>query len=423
VLVGGFVAALLGRYWAGPGPAAGRDDELQFTDNRVIEHLPLYLGADDLEFVRRLQEANLFPADGPAGPPAEPPPADKEKLTALFKSYPPARQQQLRRLDQDFHELPDADRLAVGRVLERYAVWLDRLPDPSRKAVLYAPTREDRVEVVAGLLAMGRREALPLAVRKKMENATIDERLKLQNDWQAAEQLSRDEWQLARRQWAAVTDKDRKPWPFDDDKLAKQVDDFVRTALRVDFSYRPAAGKKDDLPAGLRLTPAEWADLRAKRFAAEQFGNWFVYGLQVYRLAEKYPYLPPPVGKPPVTEPEQVGSKRARPILAAARYRGKWPEYALAVNDSFRRSGFEPPSGLGPAKREEFPKALQEFVNQTLIPGLTGEESARLNGLEGKWPDYPQEIVKLARKYDHPVPGVTLPGSPHQWGKFYALKP
>ena len=42
-----------------------------------------------------------------------------------------------------------------------------------------------------------------------------------------------------------------------------------------------------------------------------------------------------------------------------------------------------------------------------------------LDNLKGRWPQYPQRFLDLARKYDISVPGVMLPGSPHQWAKLY----
>ncbi|MFO0849029.1 MAG: hypothetical protein U0871_10825 [Gemmataceae bacterium] len=416
-----FGIALIGRLAF--GPLKGRDD-LQFSDLRVIEHLPLYHGADDLEFARRLADARLFDPDGAAGPTVEPPPADREKLTARFRSYPPARQQQLRQLDQEFHELPEAERTSVGRVLEKYAVWLDRLPDQARRAILEVPTREGRIEAIAGRLAHDRREALPVAVRGRLDRHPSGEGLAAADEWQAADLARREEWHLARRQWEKVARPGSKPWPFDQPELARQVDEFVRAALKADVVFRPGIPKQGDLSPSCRLSFQEVIDLKVKHLGATENGNWFVYGLQVYRLAERHPYLPPPVGRPPVTEPKQVDTKRTN-LVENARNRGKWPDFAMSVADAFRKAKkpLPVPKGLGPARREEFPEPLRAFINQTLIPGLTADERAKLDGLEDRWPDYPQEVVRLAKKYDHPVPGVTLPGKPSEWARYYALKP
>ena len=45
------------------------------------------------------------------------------------------------------------------------------------------------------------------------------------------------------------------------------------------------------------------------------------------------------------------------------------------------------------------------------------EMPLRLKAAEGKWPDYPQAVVKLAAEHGLTVPGTTLPGSPEQWNK------
>jgi hypothetical protein len=118
-------------------PVQTPPDELPISDRGVVENLPLYAGADDLDFVRSLAGAEFFgddpavsfdaklkapqpvEADAPSG-------AAFEKLAEHFKALPPARQQAIRELHKQMQEV--ADREELFRVLEVYAVWLDRLP-------------------------------------------------------------------------------------------------------------------------------------------------------------------------------------------------------------------------------------------------------------------------------------------------------
>ena len=75
-------------------PAAVRrpaPTELSYADVRVIENLPLYLGVDDLDFLRALDDAELFapdPAAGSDGPRLDVPPANREKLEATVRCLP-----------------------------------------------------------------------------------------------------------------------------------------------------------------------------------------------------------------------------------------------------------------------------------------------------------------------------------------------
>ena len=86
------------------GPPRVDPDTLPLSDLRVIERLPLYLGVDDLAFVRALDEPDLFGRDARSvEPPAIVPTGqpdlsadDRDQLIRLFLSYPPLRREQLR---------------------------------------------------------------------------------------------------------------------------------------------------------------------------------------------------------------------------------------------------------------------------------------------------------------------------------------
>ena len=74
---------------------------------------------------------------------------------------------------------------------------------------------------------------------------------------------------------------------------------------------------------------------------------------------------------------------------------------------------------IGPSKPGEFTAAVNDFVTTTLKGKLTGSEWEALRRLEGKWPDYPKELVRLARMHDLEIPGVTPPGPPSRWEQVY----
>jgi hypothetical protein len=434
--VGGFAAHAVLR------PYLNQPERPNLDDLRVIERLPLYAAVDDLEFLRRLDDPDLFgpgfllstPAVSPPGgvgrveAPPEASPAGRDRLIAMFRQYPPARQQQLRQLHQQFEDLPAADRDHLGHVLETYAVWVDRLADEDRRKVLAAHSADARLEVVRQLKEEGWRKGLPAGSRELLKRAANPEEVvQLADRWTRAERTRREEWSLARRQWEALHGPDRRPWPFHDPALVAQVDDYVKSVLKVDLAAR--VEPKREVPAHWRVTWEEYQELRQRHQAAEKDGNWFLYGLILYRLDGKRPSLPEPADRLPVTDAQQVRElvKDFKPRGALAqiekRSRGKWPEFALEVAAASQRAGAPVPKGLGPARPEEFRPPVAHFVTEVLDPRLTPAEREALNKLQGRWPDYPRRMIDLAVKYDEPVPGVTLPGKPSLWAKYYSLMP
>ena len=428
---GGYVAHFALR------PAAGHTDELSYADVRVIENLPLYLGVDDLEFLRVLDDPELFAPSLVTGagrtdvsrPDA--PPVNREKLETLYTSYPAARRQQLRDLDQQLREVPASQREHLVRVLEGYAVWLDQLTDADRREVLAAADADARLDTVRRVKERAWRDSLPAKARDQLKLVASDqERLGLVETRKVAEHARQEEWQLARRQWDDLR-PDRKPWPFSDPDLARGVDEYIRTVLKVDPSVRPEG--KGDLPATWRVTPAEYADLRVRHLAAANGGggwDWFSYGLVVHRLSQKHPYLPPFDDRKPLTDATTLPLPLVRELRAKGGLqlnekrwtRGKWPEFALEVDAAADRARVKLAEKLGPSRPGEFSPAVNVLLDG-LLPMLTPDERVGLEKLEGEWPEYPRAVVRLAQKHDLSISGVTLPGRPSLWTRYYSLAP
>src|SRR5205807_2105152 len=122
------------------------------------DNLPLYAAADDIEFVHTLAGPDYFGEDPAVAfdPNLKTPPVEAEQLPAPtfetlakgFKALPPARRQAIRELHKQLtaQDVPTRDRLT--RVLEAYAIWLDRLPEPERRGVLAAATPLVRLGVI-----------------------------------------------------------------------------------------------------------------------------------------------------------------------------------------------------------------------------------------------------------------------------------
>lgn len=435
VLAGG-VAFAGGRVWKQaitPPPA-----DLPLSDLAVIESLPLYAGVDDLAFLRELHKTDLFDAASADADPTRRdslPADDRERLIEQFRTFTPARQQQLRTLHQKLNDPTLNDRSPLLRTLEAYAVWLARLPDADRKRVLDA-ARDDRVNVVLQVSERRWREALPQRQQEALRHVdSAEERLELLQTFRAEEADRRQEWEIANRQWQAASTKERgkdyKPWPFDQPNAAQQVDEYIKTAFGVDpkaVTLRPKKGEKvektDPLPQSCRLTPQEAAELLECREAVSHGERWFNYGVMLLRLSEKYPTLPrPPANGKLVLSPKELqGTGYVIPkedVLKRRAVVGKWPDFALEAWQANPKDTKLPP--LGPSRPDEFTDPVKRFATETLPAKLTQTEKDRLKGLEGKWPEYPRELVRLAREKNLGVPEVTLPGEPDSWRKYYQL--
>lgn len=413
---------------------APRPEPVSIDDLPVIESLPLYAGVDDLAFLRSLHAADLFDTDSAdAQPPRRDPlpAADRDRLIDQFRGFTPARQQQLRTLHQQLNDPTLNDRSPLLRTLEAYAVWLSRLPDADRKRVLEV-TPEQRLEAVQQVSEKRWREELPLRQQemlKHVENA--EDKLDTLRFIRGEEADRRQEWEIAQRQWQTVSGRERprdwKPWPFDQPNAERQVDDYIRLAFGVDPTRSVAKPPKDkpEVQSSWRLTPAEVNELLEHRQATARGERWFSYCVLLLRLSEKYPTLPRPGpnGKlvlkkedlPPGYQMPKDDVIKRRAIV------GKWPDFAEEVYRANPKDGKLPP--LGPCKPDELTPAVKEFVTVTLPSKLTTTEKEKLTGLEGKWPEYPKELLRLAREKNLSVPEVTLPGDPDQWKRFYQFTP
>ncbi|HEX4608086.1 MAG TPA: hypothetical protein VH092_07765, partial [Urbifossiella sp.] len=75
---------------------------------------------------------------------------------------------------------------------------------------------------------------------------------------------------------------------------------------------------------------------------------------------------------------------------------------------------------LGPARPGEFKPEVERFLPE-LRKKSTPAEWQQLADKEGRWPEYPAELLRLARAHDLSVPGAMPPGPPSQWEKTYSL--
>ncbi len=70
------------------------------------------------------------------------------------------------------------------------------------------------------------------------------------------------------------------------------------------------------------------------------------------------------------------------------------------------------PPGMAPhyaSRPDQFSHEVQGFIRNDLNPVLSDTEGKQLRAAEGKWPEYPELLHKLARQHHLFIPGLSLP--------------
>jgi hypothetical protein len=344
----------------------------------------------------------------PSGP--QPPPDDLEQNRRLldkwrndpehfqrllrdlraFWDLPAEGRERLRRLDRELHTKDATTQKRLWGVMERYSAWLEQLPEADRQRVLAAANPAERLRVIKEIRERQWLQQLPRKVREGLEKVPPQERAKETARLKQEERLHRRQWQRVPRPPARLGD------------FSPRVQAFVNEKL---------------LP---RLSPTE------KERLDKAQGRWPQYAHTLVVLAEKHPVLPalpPPYAAPThyrdlpleVRQKLPVAQLRARKLWGKLqKVDGQWPEFPLAVVAAYKElhNGAAPPP-LGASRPGEFPAAVKGFIEKGLRKFK--DDAQHLRAAEGKWPDYPELLLKLARKHHLTVPGMTLPGPPELW--------
>jgi hypothetical protein len=408
-------------------PPEPSTDSLSVSEVRAIANLPLYAAVDDFEFLEQLAAPEFF-GDELAPPdwltPSQPLETEKKtdpELQVLFRAFrelPADRQEKIRLLDQRIHTQEPAKRDRSFRLLETYAAWLHKLTDADRADVLAAASPAKRLDAIREVLLKHWIAKLPVAHRTMLKALPSADKAKLLAKWRAEEEKSRTEWAVARVQWESIR-TGKQPWPFSDERMKKDVLDYVRAV------YRPDEPKR----ARLSTSGPDGGDAARLREALERAdkGEWALLGKAVRDFDRKYEMLPEP-GKgmvvvdysdlpPALSRLLEKRPKVSRNLEQAA---GKWPEFALAVHAELAARPLTnfPALRLGPASPDEFKDEMRRGVGE-LRKKLNDAEWGGLRSLDGVWPNYPRELVRLAKLHDVSLPGVMPPGPPSLWEKTY----
>jgi hypothetical protein len=323
-----------------------------------------------------------------------------------FYALPAGEQECIRVLDRRLHELPPAEQRRLWGVLERYAAWLERLPEADRRR-LAAAGPEKRLKLIREIRDEEFLDRLPAREREEVLGQPAGKRAS------RVAELRRKEAQ--RREWLRQARLRPDPWPAGPparppSRLAEMpngVRDFVNRVLKQ------------------RLSPEE------KEQLLQADGKGEVLARTLVELTERRLSLPPGPRGPilsfqelpdafkglkfdlekatKLTDPEKWTALEKK---AEARH---WPDFALAFVDLVpepQRRNLPP---LGAARPAEFSVEVQKVIEK--LPQAGKADAERLRKLEGRWPEYPRLLLELARKHNLHLPGMSLPG-PREWWEY-----
>jgi hypothetical protein len=310
-----------------------------------------------------------------------------------FYALPPEEQARLRKLDRQLHEGDRAAQARLWSVLDRYAGWLEKLPESDRARVLEAPDAATRLKVIREIREREWVERLPAKLRDEVQRLPADKR-----GARVAE--IREEGRRQQRLWQRGTRSKNEPnlRPSKMSEFTPEAAAFIRVMSR-------------------RLSPDE------KEMLKQAEGKWPDLPRLVRELADRHPALPPlpsgPIRKwgdlPQATKDQLAKVFPKRKVKSLQDHAGKWPDYALEVAKLLQREKLTGPP-LGASRPDECPAETRAFLDARLFPSLGAVQKDNLGRLEGRWPEYPLALVRMARERQLLIPGLNLPpGPPEVW--------
>lgn len=390
-------------------------------------------------------------------------PARHAQLLRDAKNYfalPAARQEALRKLDQDLQGLTPGERKALLATMTRYGEWLDSLPAAERQAILDAPDARTRLARIKSNREQKWLARQPLAIRQQVDKlaklqlppalqvasslgmlvgsprgprvpggpvTALTQLTDWRGDWIARlkheSAQHQQDWLIASNFWEDLKDI-KRPLPTNAIGFSAEVDLFVKEYLRPLLS-------KDEAD---RLAKAE--------------GHWPLYPVTLVELADRHPLaLPSPNGPAHFTELpksiqaaiklqfEKKGKGTANPenfflnaknlpavttrlkALGEARLLGDIKpnnnalKFTCSVAGYARTNGIKISYEMWPTKPSELDKPMREFLDPKgpFLSGMTEQERLELVRAEDRWPEFPLKIKYLAERYGFRPPWQVLP--------------
>jgi hypothetical protein len=306
-----------------------------------------------------------------------------------FYALPESRQKAMRRFDRQLHEGDLAVQARRWRVLGRYASWLEKLPAEERRRIDEETNPAKRLQLLRELRSREWLDRLPDRLRNEVLRLPAEQRAERIAQLRAEERRQRQNWQRL----SSSRSEEPVPRPAHLNELPTEVRQFVELAVLP----RLSADERDRL-----------------RKAEGKYPEWLRL---IHDLNAAHPVLPPlPSG--PIVSPKDlpIGMRRlTRMEIESLRSTvGRWPEFALEVTRQLRGKVPNLPS-LGASKLDDFPPEIQTVVRNQLLPRLNDSQRQILQALQGRWPEYPLELLRLAQQKRVILPVMGLPGPPAMW--------
>ena len=318
----------------------------------------------------------------------------------------PERQAQLRQLDREMHQLPSAVQARLEDTLDRYVEWLGRLAPADRERIQKAEGAKARLAIVRELRLTEWIGKQPKSFRDSLAKLSGAKRAEFVAAGLREDRKRQAEWDVAHRFRKELAEN--KPLPTKPDEFDGNTRIYATDIL-------PRLLSKDEAE---RLKKAE--------------GQWPLYPKTLVELADKHPPALPSETAPrtyaDLPKPVQNAFGKKGPLKTNViekrlkPFEGRNPEFAVHLTKEAFASNILLPAEWWPSTLKGLMLPMQEFVERKLKPALDPKERRELVEAEGKWPEYPQTIKKLAAAHDLPVPWHVLPAT-ERWDAYRSGKP
>lgn len=145
-----------------------------------------------------------------------------------FQTLSPEGQESIRDLDRALHEKDPETQARLHRALERYAGWLQRLPEAERKRVDAAGDHQERLAVVKEIRERQWLSRLPRAQREEIDRLDGQPKRERIAELRRLEKKTRDDWERAVHQ---LNEAPKGTPPVRTADLPPEVQRFIRNQL------------------------------------------------------------------------------------------------------------------------------------------------------------------------------------------------
>jgi hypothetical protein len=171
----------------------------------------------------------------------------KQYLSA-YRRLSPEAQERVNKLDQDLQEEDAATRARLHGVMERYALWLSRLPDADRARVQSAAAGQERLRVVRDVVEKQWMDGLPPARKAQLARSSEAERAKLIEQWHDEDRARQRERMFALRDTMFPVQTER----------FRQLRDDVQKFVKSDLEPRLSPRERDALGRVMKKGTGTW---------------------------------------------------------------------------------------------------------------------------------------------------------------------